>query len=276
MKNLIINIYKTLFFFDLAIVVAYLLPDIKTGNAALLNLWREGISLAVMLIFTVFFARVVEQRRLRVCNFKNKLRHYCIGMLVGVIPIAVTVLPLWLFQSFRISGTNKPAGIVLWLASLLCNAAANELLLRGYLYRLYRKYYSLPVVTVVISLLFISLNINIFSHGAVYAVNMLLMNAVLCLVAEYSYSLLAPITAHFIYNVISGLLLGSFSVSPDYPAVFITEFSGKPLLSGGEMKLEGSIIMLAANLALFAFFAVRLYKRERGKMPVRRRKMPKR
>ena len=33
-KNLIINIYKTLFFFDLSIVIAYYLPSVKAKNAA--------------------------------------------------------------------------------------------------------------------------------------------------------------------------------------------------------------------------------------------------
>ncbi|MFQ8953511.1 MAG: hypothetical protein ACLR56_11200 [Oscillospiraceae bacterium] len=41
MKNLIINIYKTLFFFDLSIVIAYYLPSVKAKNTAVSNLWRE-------------------------------------------------------------------------------------------------------------------------------------------------------------------------------------------------------------------------------------------
>ena len=94
MKNLIVNIYKTLFFFDLAIVVAYYIPDIKTENSALLTLWREGIYLAVMLVFTLFFIRAVEKNKLRVFNFKNKLRHYSLGLITAIIPLAITVLPL--------------------------------------------------------------------------------------------------------------------------------------------------------------------------------------
>ena len=70
-KNLIVNIYKTLFFFDLAIVVAYYIPDIKTENSALLTLWRDGIYLAVVVVCSLFFIRVVGKSRLRVFYFKN-------------------------------------------------------------------------------------------------------------------------------------------------------------------------------------------------------------
>ena len=262
MKNLIVNIYKTLFFFDLAIVIAYYIPDLKTENPALLTLWREGVFFAVTLAFTLFFIRAVEKNKLRVFNFKNKLRHYSLGLITAVIPLGITVLILWLLKSLKLNGTEKTGGIAFWLIALLFEAAANELLLRGYLFKLYRKYYSLPVVTAVVTLLFISLNISVFSHGVIYAVNMILTNVILCLLAEYSYSILAPITARFFYNVVSGFLLGSLTVSAEYPALINTLWSGNKYLSGGDMKLEGSVILLAANIALCAFFILRLKKRK--------------
>ncbi|MEE1238538.1 MAG: CPBP family intramembrane glutamic endopeptidase [Acutalibacteraceae bacterium] len=262
MKNLIVNIYKTLFFFDLAIVVAYYIPDIKTNNPALLTLWREGVYIAVMIAFTLFFIRKVEKNRIRVFNLKNKLRHYSLGLITGAVPLAVTALPLWIFKSLRFNGANKISGMVFWLIALLLEAAANELLLRGYLFRLYRKYYSLPVVTAVITFLFVSLNINVFSHGVIYALNMLLTNIILCLLAEYSYSLLAPITARFFYNLISGFLLGSLTVSEEYPAVINTLWSGNKYIAGGDMRLEGSLILLAANIAVCVFFIKRLKERK--------------
>lgn len=262
MKNLIVNIYKTLFFFDLAIVIAYYLPDIKTENAALLTLWREGVFFAVMIAFTLVFIKHVERKRLRVFNFNNKLRHYSLGLITAIIPLGITSLSLWVFKMLRFNGTNKISDIALWLVALLLGAAANELLLRGYLFKLYRKYYSLPVVTAVITVLFISLNINIFSGGIIYAANMLLTNILLCLLAEYSYSLLAPITAHFFYNVISGFVIGSFTVSKDCPVLINTVWSGNKYIAGGDNKIEGSIILLAVNLALCAYFIIKLRKRK--------------
>lgn len=261
-KNLIVNIYKTLFFFDLAIVVAYYIPDIKTENPALLNFWREAVFLGIMIAFTLIFIKAVEHNQIKVFNFKNKLRHYSLGLITAAIPLGITVLILWLFKSLRFNGAEKISGIVFWLIALLFEAAANELLLRGYLFKLYRKYYSLPVVAAVITLLFISLNINVFSHGVIYALNMLLTNIILCLLAEYTYSLLAPITARFFYNMVSGFLLGSLTVSAEYTALINTLWSGNKYLAGGDMKLEGSVILLSANIALCAFFILRLKRRK--------------
>lgn len=262
MKNLIVNIYKTLFFFDFAIVVAYYLPDIKTESPAILTLWREGVFFAVVLAFTLVFIKLVERKGIKVFNHKNKLRHYSLGLITAIIPLGITVLCLWVFKMLRFNGANKIDGMLFWLIALLLNAAANELLLRGYLFKLYRKYYSLPVVTAIVTALFISLNINIFSAGVIYAANMLLTNIILCLLAEYSYSLLAPIAAHFFYNLISSFVFGSLTVSKDYPTLLNILWSGNKYLSGGDSKIEGSIILLALNLALCAYFIIKLRKRK--------------
>lgn len=262
MKNLIVNIYKTLFFFDFAIVVAYYLPDIKTENAALLTLWREGVFFTVVLAFTLVFIKLVERKGLKVFNFKNKLRHYSLGLITAIIPLGITVLCLWVFKMLRFNGANKISNMLFWIIALLLNAAANELLLRGYLFKLYRKYYSLPVVTAVVTALFISLNINIFSTGIIYAANLLLTNIILCLLAEYSYSLLAPIAAHFFYNLVSSFVFGSLTVSKDYPTLLNILWSGNKYLSGGDNKIEGSIILLAVNLAICAYFTIKLRKRK--------------
>lgn len=261
MKNLIVNIYKTLFFFDLSIVIVYYLPNIKTHNAALLNLWREGMFFAVMLVFTLFFKTAVERNRLKIFNTKNKLRHYCIGLITGLVPAVVTVLLLFLVHAVKFSGVNRPGHTLLWLAAILFNAFATELLLRGYLFRLYRRHYGFIVSTVIITLLFISMNPAILKHGIIYPVNLLLNNLIFCLIAEYSYSLLAPAVAHFAYNAVSSLVAGSLSLFEENPFLLKLTFGGNKYISGGGMKLEGSAVMLICQLAVCAFFIMRLKKR---------------
>ena len=91
---------------------------------------------------------------------------------------------------------------------------------------------------------------------------MLLTNIILCLLAEYTYSLLAPITAHFFYNLVSSFVFGSLTVSKDYPTLLNILWSGNKYLSGGDNKIEGSIILLAVNLALCAYFIIKLRKRK--------------
>lgn len=113
MKNLIINIYKTLFFFDLSIVIAYYLPSVKAKNAAVSNLWREGVFFTVMLIFTLLFKTAVEHNRLKIFNTANKFRHYSIGLITGIAPIVLTVLPLFIIRTLRFSGINRPGNTLI-------------------------------------------------------------------------------------------------------------------------------------------------------------------
>ena len=93
----------------------------------------------------------------------------------------LTVLPLFIIRTLRFSGINRPGNTLIWLAAIFMNTLATELLLRGYLFRLYRKYYGFAPVAVIITFLFLSMNPGIFKGGVIYAANMLLGNFVLCL-----------------------------------------------------------------------------------------------
>ena len=87
------------------------------------------------------------------------------------------------------------------------------------------------------------------------------LDFVLCLLAEYTRSVLAPFTAHFVYNALSSLVFGSLSLFDEKPHLLKLTLSGSRLLSGGDMKLEGCIIMLICQSLLCVFFILRLKKR---------------
>ncbi len=262
MKNLIFNIYKTLFFFDFAVIVIYFIPDIKLENPALLALWRESMSFAAVVFFTLFFTRVVEKKKLKVPFFNNKLRNYSTGLVCGIIVSAVPVLLLWPFKMFEITGQNSVKGIVFWLLAILFNTMTAELLLRGYLFRLYRRYYSFTVTTVIIVLLYVSLNLTLFSRGLIISVNLLALNILLCLVTEYTNSVFTPITASFVYTAVSSFVLGSYSLGEEYPSLFNTSFKGIKYLSGGEQGPLGGLVLFAVTAAVCAFFIAKLRKRK--------------
>ncbi len=269
MKNLIVNIYKTLFFFDFALIVISLIPNIKTKNPALLKLWQEGIFLIVLLVFTAIFYYFVERKKLKIFNFKKAFTNYSLGLITAIIPISFTVLVMWVFKFLSFNGINKISNIIYWLLAILINSIANELLLRGYLFKLYRKFYNLPIVIGIITFLFISLNIDIFSKGIIYSANMLIMNILLCLLIEYTNSIITPIITRFIYNCLSCFILGSMSSIGEYPALLKTVFSGNKLFSGGNLKIEGSILILIALIALCVYLLFELKKQNKIKFSLK-------
>ncbi len=59
---------------------------------------------------------------------------------------------------------------------------------------------------------------------------------------------------HFIWNCVGAVILGGVSLADDYPNLCATEFRGNALLSGGEFKIEGSVVVSLLNTALALVF----------------------
>lgn len=260
MKNLIVNIFKTLFFFDLAVIVIYLLPEITGGSAAMLKLKQEAVIAGVPLFLTLIYYFIIEKRKTGAPFNRHIFKAFFKGLAAGVIPLGIAVGLLVLFKELSFTGISKPERLWLWLGAILCNAIANELLLRGYLFNLYKKHYGFMFSAIVTTMLFASLDIELFNKPKLYIANILLLNFLLCLILEYTGSVIATVTARFMYTGISCLLFGSLPLSGGYPTVFETAVKGKALITGGEYGFEGSIITFAVLAFITLWLLTRKYK----------------
>lgn len=59
------------------------------------------------------------------------------------------------------------------------------------------------------------------------------------------------------------IILGGVSFTDDYPHLLNSVFTGNVILSGGDVKIEGSIIVLAVNVLLIGFFVILMMKKLR-------------
>jgi membrane protease YdiL (CAAX protease family) len=100
-----------------------------------------------------------------------------------------------------------------------------------------------------------------FEAGFIAVLNVITMSVFVSLLLIHTESLLAPIIAHFIWNSIGRLVFGVVSMADDYPSMWNCNISGNILISGGEYKIEGSIVVLAANLILIALMTFLLKRR---------------
>lgn len=241
MKNLLVNIFKTLFYFDLAVIAISLIPDLKTQNPAKLLLWREGMAFAVVWFLTVVFLLFVEKRKLRLYAKKGKFKSALLGVVVGIGLPSVILGVMWLFKSFKITGFNKVEDIYYYIAAVFFNAAAGELLIRGYLFKIYKKHHGFIFATIFSTALFLSLNFQIFSLGKMYIANIVLLNICLCCITDKARGPFG-IAARFAYSLLSGLVLGGKIFTEQYPVWGKFAFSGKKLISGGSYQIEGSVI----------------------------------
>lgn len=260
MKKLMINIFKTLFFFDLAVACFPLLPNLKTENAALLKLWQEGLQFLFMVILSFIFINWVEKKSIKLPAKKKKVKQVFKGIFAGMVLPVIAVAFMVLLKSIQFTGFNKISHLYFWIPALLFNAIATELLLRGYLYQLYKREYGKVAATVITTLLYISLNFEILSKGKIYVVTMLAFNVLLCLLMEYTGSMVITVTARFVYTLLSTLVLGSLTLSGGYPVLLKTEISGKPYITGSVNGIEGSIAIIGIIGIFAVIFLWRRYK----------------
>ena len=259
MKNFIINIFKTLFFFDLAVIIISLLPQFKNENAALLKLMQEALTVTVPLFLSIIFYRFVEKRQVGVPKGKKKFKSAMKGLGIGFLIAGICVGLIWAFGFLKFTGFGSFKYIYYWLGALLCSAIAEELLLRGYLFNLYKKQYGLLFATVVTTMFFLSLNLTLFSKPKIYIAVIIILNILLCLLLDCTDSIFTTIFARFMYTAISCLLFGGLYSNQGYPVVLKTVFSGKTLFNGGNYKLEGSLITLIVLSIILLLTLIKKY-----------------
>lgn len=259
MKNLIVNIFKTLFFFDLSVILITLLPEVQKKNPALQKLIEECLPLGIVLILTILFVLIVERKKLKLPLGKNKFKALFWGLITGsfipVIFISVTAAT----KHFSFISFVKSEHLLYWILGLLANTIFAELLFRGYLFTLYKKFYGFIFATVVTTLLYLSFNFTIFNESKNYIANIILFNILLCFLLEYSNSIITTITARFVYTLLSGLMLGSIPLANDYPTLINHTFKSHKWLIGKDVPIEKSTFLLVILIILTVLLVHKKY-----------------
>lgn len=148
------------------------------------------------------------------------------------------------------------------MVSALINTIMQELLVRGYIYQLLKKEYSIMIATIVSTLLFTFMHGGAFEAGPIAVINVLTMSLLMTIILEYTNSLLIPIIMHFIWNVMGGIIFGTVSLAEDYPHLYNIEITGNTIISGGIFKMEGSIFVFIINIVMIIIF-YNLYKKNK-------------
>ncbi len=260
MKKLLINIFKTLFFFDLAVMCFPILPTIKTENTALLKLFTEGVQLIFIIILTWIFIKWVEKKSIKLPSKKKKVKQVMFGLFLGAVLPVITVAVMVSTKSFKFEGINEVKYLYFWLPALLFNAITTEYLLRGYLFQLYKREYGVIASVVITTLLYISLNFHILKMGKIEMATLIVFNILLCVLLELTSSMVVTISVRFFYSLLSTFALGSLPLSEGYPALLKYKLSGNSFITGGANGIEGSIIPLTVIGLAFGFWAWRKYK----------------
>lgn len=253
MSKLKRTVLKTIAFILGWILFAGLIPIPDVKNPVIWRLFAEIVPLLGAILFTVVFY-YKDRKEIRIPIVNSYIADTCIGLIVGLIWIAIPIAILLFLGNMEITGRNYISNLWIWILAAFLNVIMQELVFRGYIYQLIKKEYNVYSAAIVTTILFTAMHGGAFEAGVIPVLNVITMSLFMTSVLEYTKSLLAPIIMHAVWNIIGAIIIGGVSLAEDYPNLFTTIVSGNTIISGGAYKIEGSIIVLVLNLIFFAIF----------------------
>ena len=253
LKRIVITFVECICFFLGWAILSAVLPLSNSDNPALWRLWAEITPLLSIIAFTFIFW-IIEKKTIKLHLFNNPVKGVLLGTITGILWLGLPIIVMKLMKVIEFNGKNDIPLFFVWILAAFLNVIMQELLVRGWLYQVLKQKYNIAISTIVTTALFTLLHGGAFEAGLVPVVNVLTMSLLMTVILEYSGSLIAPTIMHFMWNGIGALVLGGVSLADDYPHLLNMIFSGSKLLSGGECKIEGSIVVLVVNVMLLAVF----------------------
>lgn len=253
LKRIVITFVECICFFLGWAILSAVLPLSNSDNPALWRLWAEITPLLSIMAFTFIFW-IIEKKIIKLHLFNNPVKGVLLGTITGILWLGLPIIVMKLMKVIEFNGKNDIPLFFVWILAAFLNVIMQELLVRGWLYQVLKQKYNIAISTIVTTALFTLLHGGAFEAGLVPVVNVLTMSLLMTVILEYSGSLIAPTIMHFMWNGIGALVLGGVSLADDYPHLLNMIFSGSKLLSGGECKIEGSIVVLVVNVMLLAVF----------------------
>ena len=253
MKKIASTTIKFIGFFLGWAILTSILPLSSSEEPAIWRLWAEIMPLLAIIAFTLIFW-LIEKKNVELHLFDNSVKGMVLGVITGIVWLAVPVLVMYIAKIIHFDGTNSINLFPVWLLAAFLNVIMQELLVRGYLYQMIKQKHNIVAAAIVTTALFTALHGGAFEAGVIPVLNVLTMSLFMTVVLEYSGSIIAPTIMHFIWNGIGALVLGGVSLADDYPNLLITTFTGNEVISGGVCKIEGSIIVLFVNVILIVLF----------------------
>jgi membrane protease YdiL (CAAX protease family) len=258
MKKILLTVLKIVLFFVGWAVCSGI--DIPAENPAVWRFYAELIPLASMILFTWVFI-LIEKRKVKIPIAKHAGTGTMAGIAVGFVWILLSAGILIGTHQLIITGKNSVPMLWLWIISAFINVVMQELLVRGYIYQMLKTRFNMFITVVVNTALFTFMHGGAFEAGLLPVLNVITMCLFTTALYEAEGTLLAPIMAHAIWNVVGGVILGGVNLADDYPSLYSMTSSENVFLSGGTCRIEGSIVVLVINIIRMLFFIHRYKKK---------------
>lgn len=221
-----------------------------------------GVGAVVAVVGFVVVVRFVSGRPPRELMGPSVLPELAWGLVIGAGIVALSVAVLGIAGIYQVGGVQLSAAILSGLMFGVGPAIVEEVFFRGFLLRLFDNWFGSWVAVIVVSLVFALVH-GLSSPAGPAAALFVFVSASLMLNMAYLLTrrLWLPIALHLAFNATQGAVFG-FSVSGNSTgsSLVIANIRGPSLLTGGEMGLEGSVVLLVIALivgVVMTLFAVR-------------------
>lgn len=243
-------IWKSLLFLGIFVLTISLLvaPYMTFLDKQLLRsvtrLGQDIISIIPVLIASWIMVKYFDKRNLVTIGFENKniLKDIIFGTVLSLFWVGISFLGQYIFGTIErtSSAFTLKKDFVFYTLALLLNAAAQELLCRGYLFQTIRSNFGLKTAIISTSLIFLMMHGGALQAGIVPSLNVFGAGIIFAIAYYKTRQFWLPITLHFVWNfMISSILYQPIS---GYIGLELYKTKGSELLAGGQNGVEGTII----------------------------------
>lgn len=217
----------------------------QVSPGVLAAIWFALLSGAI--VAAIFFRRVVDKEPVASVGWQAEgaIAEWGRGALLGAGLITAAFLILWGAGWLTVAGVRFELSVLFtWAVFFLVQATYEEIVFRGYLFRMTAEYFDPRVALVVTSLLFGVVHGFNEHFSWIAFLNILLAGFVLGALVLRTGRLWAAAGLHFTWNLFQSVVYG-FPVSgiKTY-RLLTTETDGPPLFTGGGFGLEGSLVTI--------------------------------
>ena len=226
-----------------------LVGDVFDGQTITLIMYYGYI---VMTGVALLYWKLIEKKPLSEMGLTKRLGNYFIGILAGVLLLAVSVAAIVFTGSIKYHGIYNNADILMILllfGGFIIQGATEEILCRGIVLHTLKEKTSVAVAVNVSTVLFIMPHCSsLFEQGVVYGIlgvcNLALISTIFSLLTIRFKSIWAACGLHSFWNAILYSVLGLNLSGNDetVTAIFNMQSVGKNIWNGGEYGIEASII----------------------------------
>jgi len=214
-------------------------------------------SIATLVAFVlayVLYVRVVEWRPARELSIRGAPLELGAGAFVGAGLFTLTIVSIWAAGCYAVTGIEGARAAAPALSLALGSGVAEEILVRGVIFRITEEGLGTWLALVISSLLF-GLAHAANPHASVVSALAVALEAGVLLAAAFVLTrrLWLAIGLHFAWNFVQGGVFGVAVSGHEIGGLLKGRLSGPAILSGGPFGAEASVFAVAYCLAAGVF-----------------------